>query len=102
MLVSSAADGNQWYDSNGMIPGANSQSYSPTATDDYYVIVTSAQGCESEPSESYYFIYTGLVELTEGQKVNIYPNPYKEQFNVDYSISARSDVRVQLYKYLQV
>lgn len=97
MLVSSASDGNQWYDSNGMIPGANAQSFTPTATDDYYVIVTSAPGCESEPSESYYFIYTGLVELNQDQKVNVYPNPFGEQFTIDYHITAKSDIRIHLY-----
>ncbi|MCB2220950.1 MAG: T9SS type A sorting domain-containing protein [Bacteroidetes bacterium] len=97
MLVSSSTEGNQWYDSNGMIPGATTQSYTPTATDNYYVIVTSAMGCESEPSDPYYFIYTGLVEFSEGQKVNIYPNPFEKQFTLDYSLNSRSDVRIYLY-----
>ncbi|HPE55697.1 MAG TPA: C25 family cysteine peptidase [Bacteroidales bacterium] len=97
VLVSSSSDGNQWYDSNGMIPGANAQSYTPTSTDNYYVIVTSGAGCESEPSDSYYFIYTGLIEFKEDQKVNIYPNPYDEQFTLDYTLSSRSDVHVYLY-----
>ncbi|MCB0821679.1 MAG: T9SS type A sorting domain-containing protein [Bacteroidales bacterium] len=97
VLVSSSSDGNQWYDSNGMIPGANAQSYTPTSTDNYYVIVTSGAGCESEPSDSYYFIYTGLIEFKEDQKVNIYPNPYGEQFTLDYTLSSRSDVHVYLY-----
>ncbi len=96
-LVSSASEGNQWYDSNGMIPGANSQSYSPTATDDYYVIVTSSEGCESQPSEPYYFIYTGLVEFSEGQKVNIFPNPFKDEFSIDYVLNSRSDVKISLF-----
>jgi hypothetical protein len=97
MLVSSSTEGNQWYDSNGMIPGATAQSYTPTATDNYYVIVTSALGCQSEPSETYYFIYTGLVEFSEEQKVNIYPNPFEKQFTLDYSLNSRSDVRIYLY-----
>ena len=80
-----------------MIPGANAQSYTPTSTDNYYVIVTSGAGCESEPSDSYYFIYTGLIEFKEDQKVNIYPNPYGEQFTLDYTLSSRSDVHVYLY-----
>ncbi len=68
VLVSSAASGNQWYNSTGMIAGATNQSYTPTETDDYYVIVSNEFGCESEPSDSYYFIYTGLVEIVDGKK----------------------------------
>ncbi|MBE9491500.1 MAG: hypothetical protein IMY70_01330, partial [Bacteroidetes bacterium] len=56
MLISSAAFGNQWYNSNGIIPGATNQSYTPTVTDDYYVIVTSVFGCQSEQSNIYHFI----------------------------------------------
>jgi hypothetical protein len=96
-LMSSSATGNQWYDSNGMIPGATNQNYAPSATDDYYVIVTSSFGCESEASESYYFIYTGVIELEAGQQVNVYPNPFKQRFNVDYSLSSPSTVLFTIY-----
>ena len=97
VLVSSAASGNQWYNTSGMIPGATNQSYAPTATDDYYVIVTNEFGCESEPSDSYYFIYTGLIEIVDGQKVNIYPNPFNGQFTLDYSINSVSEVKISIF-----
>lgn len=96
-LVSSATNGNQWYDSDGPIAGANSQTYAPTATDDYYVIVTSAAGCESEPAEPYYFIYTGLIEIAEGQHVNVYPNPFKDEFTLDYSLLSSSEVKITIF-----
>ena len=96
-LVSSAATGNQWYNSEGAIPGAVQQSYMPTATDDYYVIVTNGFGCESEPSNSIHFIYTGVIELSSDQKVNVYPNPFADQLTVDYSLTSNSDVIVSLY-----
>ncbi|MCD4694679.1 MAG: T9SS type A sorting domain-containing protein [Bacteroidales bacterium] len=96
-LISSAVSGNQWYDSNGIITGATSQSYSPTVTDDYYVIVTNSYGCVSEPSDPYYFIYTGLIELADGQRINIYPNPFNDQFTVDYSLASVSKVKISIY-----
>jgi len=58
-LVSDASVGNQWYGSNGPIAGATGQTFEPLATDDYYTIVTSEFGCESEQSNSIYFVYTG-------------------------------------------
>jgi hypothetical protein len=97
MLVSSAVAGNQWYDSNGMILGATSQTYEPGATDDYYVIVTNEYGCESDPSDSYHFIYTGLIELSGDQKINIYPNPFFGQFTLDYSLKSASDVTITIF-----
>ncbi len=35
----------QWYNAAGAIAGANSQSYTATTTDGYYVIVTNSYGC---------------------------------------------------------
>ncbi len=98
-LVSSAVDGNQWYDSDGPIAWATGQTYTPVATDDYYVIVTDAYGCVSEPSEPYYFIYTGMIEIAEGQKVSIYPNPFKGQFTLDYALPSASDVTISMFNF---
>ena len=96
-LISSATTGNHWYNSNGMIPGATSQSYAPTTTDNYYVIVTNEFECESEPSDTYYFIYTGLIELANGQHVNVYPNPFSDKFTLDYSLTSSSRVKVSIF-----
>ena len=79
-LVSDAESGNQWYDSNGAIEGATSQVYVPTATDNYYVIVTNEFGCESEQSNVIYFVYTGVDEYS--MKVGIYPNPATDVMNI--------------------
>jgi uncharacterized protein (TIGR02145 family) len=49
ILHSDAVAGNQWYDQNGLIPGAANQDYMVTASGDYYAIVT-LLGCSSEKS----------------------------------------------------
>jgi hypothetical protein len=97
MLISSAEEGNQWYDSNGAIESATGQTYTPLATDDYYVIVTNEFGCESEQSNIYHFIYTGLIELSSNENVNIYPNPFLNQFTIDYSLKTVSKVTITVY-----
>ena len=94
-LLSSASEGNQWYDSNGMIAGATAQAYYPTAADDYYVIVTNQNGCESESSNSLFFIYTGIPENYESSVV-VYPNPASDQFNIEFMVPKHSNVNIEL------
>ena len=97
ILISTAATGNQWYNSAGIITGATNQSYEPTETDDFYVIVTSEYGCESEQSNIYHFIYTGVVDIVDGQKFNIYPNPFKQNFTLEYSVQSVSKVKISIF-----
>ncbi len=97
LLTSSAITGNQWYNTAGLITGATGQTYAPNSTDDYHVIVTNGYGCESEQSNIYHFVYTGLVDIAEGRKFNIYPNPFKEIFTLDYSVKSVTDVKIAIY-----
>lgn len=97
MLISSAAYGNQWYNTEGMIEGATSQSYTPNLTDHFHVIVTNFDNCISEPSEPYYFIFTGVSEFVQDQKVNVYPNPFLNSFTLDYNLSSNSMVRISIF-----
>jgi hypothetical protein len=97
ILLSTAASGNQWYNNAGLIPGATYQTYEPTATDDYYVIVTNGFGCVSEPSNVYHYVYTGVVDIADGKSFSIYPNPFKESFTLDYSVKSVTDVSIAIY-----
>ncbi len=97
MLVSSATTGNQWYNSVGLIEGATNQSYEPVETDDFYVIATSEYGCESEQSNLYHFIYTGVIDNVDSQKFNIYPNPFKDNFTLEYSVKSVSKVKISIF-----
>ena len=97
IVTSTAADGNQWYNAAGIIVGATNQSYEPTETDDYSVIVTSEYGCESEQSNIYHYIYTGVVNIIDGKKFNIYPNPFKDNFTLEYSVQSVSKVKISIF-----
>ncbi|MBN2175147.1 MAG: hypothetical protein JW731_13515, partial [Bacteroidales bacterium] len=97
VLVSSTEEGNQWFDSNGMINGATAQTFEPTYTENFYVVVTNGFGCESDPSNQIYYIYTGLIEIADGLKVNIYPNPFTDGFTLDYSLKSVSVVKISIY-----
>jgi len=94
-LESSSATGNQWYNSNGPIIGAIDQTYTPEHTDAYYVIVTSTLGCESLASNSVYVAFTGL---SGNQPIlAIHPNPFKDKFNVWYTLPGRTQARIAIY-----
>jgi YVTN family beta-propeller protein len=51
-LTSSSTSGNQWYDGTTVITGATGQTYTATASGNYYVVVTNA-GCTSAPSATH-------------------------------------------------
>jgi hypothetical protein len=97
LLISSATTGNQWHNNSGLIPGATGQSYEPLATDDYYVIVTNGFGCESEQSNVYHFVYTGIIDISEGKYFSIYPNPFKESVTLDYTVKSVTDVKITIF-----
>jgi hypothetical protein len=98
ILQSSSATGNQWYNSNGPIIGAIEQTYTPAHTDAYYVIVSSAIGCESLASNSVYVAFTGLDEIKP--QMAIYPNPYKDNFMVVCTFVNETKAKVAVYNSL--
>ena len=81
-LISSASNGNQWYDSNGMIEGAVGQVFYPDHSDQYYVVVTNEYGCASEPSNVIDFVYTFLTSL-KSSKITFYPNPVHDKVYIN-------------------
>ncbi len=95
-LVSSSATGNQWYNDDGMIAGASGQIYTPEQTSNYWTIV-SASGCESEPSNTIFFQPTNIEELSNGGKVNVYPNPAGNAVTVDYVTVDNQEVTISLF-----
>jgi hypothetical protein len=79
ILISNASLGNQWYDQNGIIPGATDQQYIPSQDGDYYVIVT-ISSCSSAPSDTIHFIYTSCDPLE--MKIIIKPNPFTDNISL--------------------
>ena len=80
-LNSSAAEGNQWYNQNGIINGAVNQDYTVTADGDYYVSVT-LLGCTSEISNTLSVLLTGL-EGIETSEIKVYPNPVSNELIIE-------------------
>ncbi len=98
-LVSSVAQGNQWYNYQGIIPGATSQIYTPTSTNAYYVTTTNAAGCESAASNSVFYGFTGI-QPEAGNGISVYPNPSTGRVYVIYNLNSVSHVKISVFNAL--
>lgn len=95
-LISSATTGNQWYNYEGAIEGAVNQIYVPVSTNNYYVIVTGDNGCMSDPSELAYVAFVGVDNPANSGALNVYPNPFRNQLNIDFGIKQQGTVKISL------
>ena len=96
-LVSSSATGNQWYDDDGMVPGATDQILLPGEAGNYWTIVTNMEGCASAPSNVIYFQPTNIVEIENGGTFNVYPNPAGDMVTVEYFTGNNQEISIGLY-----
>ena len=78
-LHSSSATGNHWYNvASGIILSATNQTYSPTASGYYYVIVIT-NGCTSDTSNIFHYLYNGINANELNKTINVYPNPVSNE-----------------------
>lgn len=94
-LVSSLAQGNQWYNRQGLIPGATSKFYFPSTSDVYYVINRN-EGCASNPSNEISFTFTADDNPAE-KRFSVYPNPFTGIIHIDYTLKTTGFVNIVLY-----
>jgi D-alanyl-D-alanine carboxypeptidase len=88
-LQSNAPSGNQWYDSNGMIIGANDQTYDATSDGEYYVVAT-VSGCSSDTSNHINLVMTGMPSNERELSFLVYPNPAYDEVIVEASSSSNA------------
>ncbi len=97
VLESDATTGNQWYNDSGIIIGETAQSYTPTSTGNYYVIVTDLNGCISNISNVINVLFTGITNnQTNETGVYLYPNPSNKYITIE-SKSICNDGLVSIY-----
>jgi hypothetical protein len=95
-LVSSATEGNQWYNSQGPIAGATAQTYYPEHTETFYVVASSNAGCQSASSNEVVFGFTGNKPKADNS-FDVYPNPFNNRIYIDYSIKTAGYTRILMY-----
>jgi hypothetical protein len=81
-LHSDAPSGNQWYDQNGIIPGATEPDYTALEAGQYYVIVT-LNGCSSSPSNIVELFNESVGVGPSLALIKIFPNPMKEELMIE-------------------
>ena len=75
-FISSLSSGYQWYCDGNLISGATGKEYIPAKSGNYSCVVTDINGCNSDMSDNYYFISTGVLGGIETNNIiNIYPIP---------------------------
>jgi len=94
VISSNASTGNQWYKNLILIPGATSQSITPTEYGLYSDKVT-LNGCSSDMSNIIYYFPTGIGENTSKELI-VYPNPSDGEFTVEIpsTITGNYDILV--------
>jgi len=83
-LISDALTGNQWFDDNGMIQNATSNTFTPTFSGNFYAKVLNSQGCYSMPSNVISFGTLGI-NTNELSDVKLFPNPFRNEFTITFN-----------------
>ncbi|NQX93102.1 MAG: T9SS type A sorting domain-containing protein [Flavobacteriales bacterium] len=94
LLTSSSTQGNQWFDEDGILVGADDQTYESFVTGTFTVQVD-IDGCVSEMSETASIIVDSVNEQ-ENIVTSVYPNPANEDLNVLLSRWA-SNLSIELW-----
>lgn len=94
-LISSAETGNQWYNSEGAISGANAQTFTPSVSDLYFVTANNSSGCTSKPSDPFDFVLTGT-KATSENNFSVFPNPFTGMVTLYFRAKTTRTVRVEI------
>jgi hypothetical protein len=95
-LVSSATNGNNWYES-GLNLNDTSLSYKPSHAG-LYAVRTIQSGCASVLSNDYYYFITDIVNLGANEFIKLAPNPFTTQLNIDFSIKGYQKINLEIFE----
>lgn len=93
ILNSSAAGLNRWYLDGDLIDGQTGNSLEPTIGGNYQV-KTVTEVCESDFSESYPIVITGIEEFGHERNFKIYPNPSSNTISIDFRKGDRKEIKI--------
>ncbi|MBK9799460.1 MAG: T9SS type A sorting domain-containing protein [Bacteroidetes bacterium] len=99
-LYSTTSTSYQWYTNGTPIVGATNQNYVPTQAGLYQVVITNANGCDSDTSLSFNFIPTGIFDLAHAADFTVFPNPTSSSITLDLSNYSTTNFVIQVYSSL--
>ena len=80
--------------------GETTQSITPLANGDYWVIITDANGCVSDTSFiNVEWVSTSIEDLNIN-KLSIYPNPSNDVFNIVFNSNTKQDIDLRIHNVL--
>ncbi len=97
MLISSAISGNQWYFGAILIPGATTQTYSPSLNGIYSVQVTDVNKCNSAKSTQHQFTSVGINDISSKNTFKIYPNPSNGILNIESDVLKNTNFSIVVF-----
>ncbi|MCH7402233.1 T9SS type A sorting domain-containing protein [Belliella kenyensis] len=91
-LMSSAAEGNQWFKNGELIPGATAQKLNITESGIFHVVVTGIGGCTSTSAT---IAITSTPEIRISN-LKVYPNPANDRLHLDFGRDIHLD-RIRIF-----
>ena len=92
----------QWYYENTILPGETESTYCMTQTGNYTLeIIDNATGCSNTFSSDEIFDpeyncgILGVEDLSQGS-LKIYPNPFRENIHIQFSLNENSDFKINV------
>ena len=87
----------QWYFNNNLISGVDTNSYRPTQTGTYKVVVTDNNNCINT-SDSFVLRVLAVAEITIGDsKLRYYPNPVQSVLHIEINNRNRNKLEATVY-----
>jgi hypothetical protein len=94
LLWSTAADAYQWYFNNQKISGATTRGHAPQQSGMYFVEITGANGCKARSISQN--VVLSVLELSEGLRFDIYPNPTSGKLLLSGSFTSAGDFNIRV------
>jgi hypothetical protein len=93
IMISSIADGNQWYFNGNILQGETNDTLRPLNFGNYSVRVVDTNGCEGGMSGMQFYNSVGIAEDLE-RMIKLYPNPTQGLVTLDLGVIEVSTLRI--------
>ena len=95
-LISNTSNYIQWYKDGTAITNAGAPTYKPSIAGSYSV-KNNQVGCNSIASNSYYYIVTDVINISNDEYVKVNPNPISSNVNFDFKVKGYQHFNLDIY-----